>query len=85
MPTFTLDDLRQIMRACAGVDESVDLDGDIDDVAFTDLGYDSLAVLELQSQIQRRYDVPMSDDAQQYMGTPADTVGYVSGLLRTAV
>jgi|GraSoi013_1_20cm_4_1032433.scaffolds.fasta_scaffold114451_1 act minimal PKS acyl carrier protein len=81
MEVFTLDDLRQIMRDCAGVDESVDLDGDIADVEFTELGYDSLALLELASQVQRRLSVVIPDEAVQEMPTPALAVHYINTVL----
>ena len=41
MTVFTLDDLRRILRACAGEEDSVDLDADIHDATFGELGYDS--------------------------------------------
>ena len=55
MNAFTLDDLRRILRACAGEAESIDLDGDIVDIPFDELGYDSLALLELASRVEREY------------------------------
>jgi len=76
--TFTLDDLREIMRASVGVDDDVDLDSDIADVAFAELNYDSLAVLEVASQVQRRYGVPIPDEAVHEMSTPGAAVEYVN-------
>jgi acyl carrier protein len=84
MRDFTLDDLRTMMRACAGIDEQVDLDSDIADVAFDDLGYDSLALLEIQSRIQQQCGVPVPDDALEYMKTPGGTVTWVNSLILTA-
>lgn len=75
---FTLERLRELMRSCAGVEESVDLDGDIADVEFEELGYDSLAVLEVASQVQREYGVPMPDECTQYMLTPRQAVDYIN-------
>ncbi|MFD5756102.1 acyl carrier protein, partial [Streptomyces sp. NPDC127044] len=49
---FTLDDLRRILQEGAGVDEGVDLDGDILDEPFEVLGYESLALLETGSRIE---------------------------------
>jgi len=57
MTTITLDDLRRIMRESAGADESVDLDGDIAAVPFEDLGYDSLALLEMSAVVRQEFDV----------------------------
>ncbi len=81
MPAFTLNDLRQIMRRSVGVDEAVELDGDIDGTPFDDLGYDSLAVLEIQAQIQHAVGVKLPDDALEHMPTPGDTVRYVNAQL----
>jgi act minimal PKS acyl carrier protein len=59
---ITLDDLRVILAQCAGTDESANLDGDILDVAFTELGYDSLALMEAASVIQRKFGIEIPDD-----------------------
>ncbi|WP_327085927.1 acyl carrier protein [Nonomuraea sp. NBC_01738] len=86
MSTITLADLKEIMRTSIGVEEGVDLDGDIADVTFADLGYDSLAVLELISQVERRYEVPIPDEALSEMPTPAAAIDYLAALLtRTGV
>lgn len=75
---FTLDDLMEVLRASAGVTESVDLDGRIEDVSFEDLGYDSLAVLQMCTQIQNRCGVVIPDDALEEMNTPGSAVAYVN-------
>jgi minimal PKS acyl carrier protein len=75
---LTLDDLRAIMRASAGVDESVDIDGDIENIPFEDLGYDSLAILEISAQISTKYGVLIDDDAAKEMTTPQETLNYVN-------
>lgn len=79
MSEFTLDDLRRILRAGAG--DSGALDGDITDVPFTELGYDSLAMLELSSRIEREYGVPVPDDAALAMRTPAAALAFVNDRL----
>ncbi|HEX5494327.1 MAG TPA: SRPBCC family protein [Mycobacteriales bacterium] len=84
MADFTLDDLRQMMRSGSGEDESVDLGGDILDVPFTELGYDSLAVLELSSRIGRDHGIRVPDDAVQRMTTPREALAYVHELLTQA-
>ncbi|WP_026361527.1 acyl carrier protein [Amycolatopsis nigrescens] len=85
MAEFTTDDLRRIIRATVGVDDSVDLDGDILDVPFTDLGYDSLAVLEVANKIEKELAVSVPDGAVGDMETPRDTIDYVNRQLSTAV
>ena len=72
MPTVDLElaDLIHILRECAGVDEGVDLTGDILDTMFTELGYDSLALLEAASRVEREVGVKLSDDAVAAADTP---------------
>ena len=52
MRLFSSDDLKGIMRKCAGMEDSIDLNGPVLDLSYTDMGYDSLAVLEIQAQIE---------------------------------
>ncbi|MCC5581459.1 MULTISPECIES: acyl carrier protein [Microtetraspora] len=85
MPEFTMEDLKQTLRAIAGEDEQVDLDGDISDVSLADLGYDSLALLELASQVEKRYGVVIPDDAVHEMVTPRATLAYINGRLADTV
>jgi minimal PKS acyl carrier protein len=81
MDTFTIDDLRNLMRSCVGVDEGVDLDGPIEDTELADLGYDSLALAEVFSQINRRYKVSISEDAAVDLTTPGSVVRLVNETL----
>lgn len=76
--SFTIEELKGILRASAGVDEEADLDGDIADVEFGELGYDSLAVLEFARQVERRYGVSIPDSAIAEMPTPAKAVEFVN-------
>jgi len=78
---LTLADLRRIMRGCAGADESADLDGDIAQVPFADLGYDSLAVLETTSRIEKEYGVRIPDEVAADLDRPAALLEYVNGNL----
>ncbi|MEV5708030.1 acyl carrier protein [Actinoallomurus sp. NPDC052274] len=82
MAEFTIDDVRRILRECAGEAESVGSDADISDVTFEDMGYDSLALLEMASRIQQEFDVPIPDGAVEEMRTPGNVVVYVNS--RTA-
>jgi minimal PKS acyl carrier protein len=74
---FTLDDLREVMRACGGVDEGVDLESDIADISFEDLGYDSLAVLEMAAKLQNHLGVVIPDDVAEQLLTPRALADYV--------
>ena len=82
---LTIDDLKTILRAAAGVDERVNLGGDILDVEFTDLGYDSLALLETCSRIERQFGVTFNEDAVLSAKTPRDFLALVNKRLAHAV
>ncbi|WP_433260149.1 phosphopantetheine-binding protein [Actinosynnema sp. CS-041913] len=81
---FTLDDLRRVLREAAGADESVDLDGDILDTGFEALNYESLALLETCSHIEREYGVSL-DDALDADHTPRSLIDLVNARLSAAV
>ena len=65
-----LTDLITLLRECAGEEEGVDLDGDILDVPFAELGYDSLAVLQTTGRIERDFDVLLDEEAVDEAETP---------------
>jgi act minimal PKS acyl carrier protein len=77
MSTLDLDQLRTVMRQCAGVDEAMSLDGDILDVPYEHLGYDSLAVLAIGAQLEDRLGIRLPDEALQLLKTPRDTLDVV--------
>jgi act minimal PKS acyl carrier protein len=85
MAQFTLDDLKQTLRVAAGEDESVDLDGGILDVEFGELGYDSLAILETASHIERSLGVKLPEDEVGKQQTPREFVDFVNSILREKV
>lgn len=78
MAQLTLDELRTILVACAGEDDSIDLSGDILDITFEDLGYDSLALMESASRIERELGVALSDDVTEAL-TPRILLDLVNG------
>jgi act minimal PKS acyl carrier protein len=77
--TFTLDDFRQLIRVCAGQEEGVDLDGDILAVELADLGYDSLALMEVAGRVERRFAVALPEEAVASVRTPGDFLALVNG------
>ncbi|MFJ2741726.1 acyl carrier protein [Streptomyces sp. NPDC087440] len=77
--TVTLADLTRMLRESAGEEEGVDLDGDVLDTPFIDLGYDSLALLQVIGQIQREYGIAIPDDAI----VDAETPGALLALINT--
>lgn len=82
---FTLDDLRRIVREGAGADDSANLDGDILDTRFEELGYDSLALLETGSRIEREYGVKLDDATVGEVDTPAALLAVVNEALAQRV
>jgi act minimal PKS acyl carrier protein len=85
MSTFTLDHLKVIMQECSGVTEGKTLDGDILDQPLRELGYDSLALLEIASRIQRDYSLDVPDEAIDAMKNPRAILAYVNSCLPAAV
>ncbi len=81
---LTLDDLRRLLREVAGADEDVDLDGDILDTGFDQLNYDSLALLEACSRLEREYGVSL-DDALDSDHTPRSLIDLVNSRAAAAV
>jgi act minimal PKS acyl carrier protein len=65
-----LNDLKTLLRECAGEEEGVDLDGEILDVPFSELGYDSLAVLQTTGRIERDFEVLLDEEAVDEAETP---------------
>jgi act minimal PKS acyl carrier protein len=82
MRLFSSDDLTGIMRKCAGMEDTAQLDGPVLELSYEEMGYDSLAVLEIQGQIERIFGVPLGDDAIDRMPTPGRTISYVNSLLQ---
>ncbi|MEV8309150.1 acyl carrier protein [Streptomyces flavidovirens] len=78
---FTLDDLRRILLEAAGAEESVDLGGDILETRFEVLGYESLALLETGSRIEREYGIVLDDDDLGDEITPGDLIDVVNAQL----
>lgn len=76
---MTFDDLKAVMSRCTGDVE--ELTPENLGAAFTDIGYDSLAVLEIASQIQREYRLQIPDEAIEGMNSPQDVIDYVNASL----
>ncbi|GAB3206840.1 acyl carrier protein [Nocardia tengchongensis] len=84
--SMTIDELRRILVECAGGDETApELAGDIAEVEFEELGYDSLALIETASRIERDFGVKVPEDRLVEVKTPAELIGIVNGQLAGAV
>ena len=71
MSEFTLQDLVEELRACAGEAEGVDVDSvDIMDLPFLEIGYDSLALLQVTGILKRERDIQLDDDEVLGAETP---------------
>lgn len=81
---FTLDDLKRILIAGAGADETVDFDGEITDRRFEDLGYESLALLETLGRIENEFDISLDDSVLTGESTPAQLIDAVNASVRAA-
>jgi act minimal PKS acyl carrier protein len=82
---FTIDHLRQVLRAAAGEGDGVSLDSDILDVPFADLGYDSLALLETGGRIEREHGIELGDSTITDAETPRALLASVNEQLGAAV
>ncbi len=76
---FTIDDLRRFLRECSG--ETAGLDGDILDVPFEELGYDSLALLEVISRVEDEFGIRVPDEAAQHCRTPRAVLDCITPLM----
>ncbi|MFJ7423930.1 acyl carrier protein [Streptomyces uncialis] len=81
---FTLDALRTTLLEGAGTDENVDLNGDILDSSFEDLGYESLAMLETAARIEREYTIGLDEEAFAAASTPRLLIRLVNDQLTAA-
>lgn len=62
MSELTLPVLVEIFRECAGEAPDIELNReDVGDMELNDLGYDSLALLEAISRVERTYSIGMPD------------------------
>jgi minimal PKS acyl carrier protein len=77
-PNIEIQDLRRILQESAGAEQGVDLDGEILDVQFDELGYDSLALMETASRISREYGIQIDDDALSEATTPRRLLGLLN-------
>jgi act minimal PKS acyl carrier protein len=75
---MTLEELRDILLACAGAEEGVDLSGDFSDREFEDLGYDSLALLEMAATIEQTRGLKIPDAAVPDLRTPGAVLDLVN-------
>ncbi|MFC9931185.1 acyl carrier protein [Streptomyces sp. NPDC127190] len=82
MSTFTLPELIEKLRECAGDSDTYDLDtDDVTDVPFIELGYDSLALLQVTGVLDRELGIKLSDDEVIAVETPRLFLGIINDAL----
>ncbi|MEW2562484.1 acyl carrier protein [Streptomyces griseorubiginosus] len=79
--TFTLDDLKRILLEGSGAPDGTGLDGDVLDTDFADIGYDSLALLETASRVEREYGIELDETVVGDATTPRALLDAVSAHL----
>ncbi|WNM31378.1 acyl carrier protein [Streptomyces sp. Li-HN-5-11] len=70
MDELTGTQLMDIMRECSGEGEEVEAGRDPLDISFADLGYDSLALLETASRLERAYGIDLAEEDVAGARTP---------------
>ncbi|MFZ3560676.1 MULTISPECIES: NmrA family NAD(P)-binding protein [unclassified Streptomyces] len=78
MRQFTVSDLQEILRQCAG--EPTQPFDEAPDLSFEHLGYDSVALLEAHGHIERDFGVALCDDEAVDLTTPRELVDLVNAL-----
>jgi minimal PKS acyl carrier protein len=84
MNAVTIDQLVDLMRTCAGEDEETQLNGDVANRTFAELGYDSLALLETTALVKREYGVAIPDDTIGELVTPGALLDHINATLTAA-
>lgn len=83
MAELAIDDLVRLLRECGDQDESVqrELGGDIVDVPFEELGFDSLGVFNTTTRIEREFGIELHYDAVVDAETPGSLLKLVNDRL----
>ena len=72
------EEMLRIIRACGVVEAGISVDDSVLDTGFGDLGFDSVALLEITGQIEREFDVELAEDAVVPMITPRELLALVN-------
>lgn len=75
---FTVEDLKRILSEAAGGADRFKLTEDILDIGFEALGYESVALLETGSRIEREYGISLDDSALIDARTPRALLAVVN-------
>lgn len=77
MSILTAEGLKEAMRIVAD-DPDLELGDDFLDMDFGDFDFDSLAVLELVTRIQKQHGLTVPDEVMETLSVPRDLLDYVS-------
>ncbi|MGA5299721.1 acyl carrier protein [Nucisporomicrobium flavum] len=77
MSQLTIADLAELLRSTTGSGEKVTDYGAFAQTEFAELGYDSLALLEAASRLQREHGVTLSDLEISELHTPGELLALV--------
>lgn len=75
---FTAADLMRIIKVAAGEDDGLRLEEKVLDRTFEDLGYDSLAIMETASLIEREFKVILPEETVSEIETPEAFIALVN-------
>jgi acyl carrier protein len=86
MKEITLGEFIDLIETYVGGPGEEDFDGSVIDVLFEHLGYESLALLELVSQVKHQYGVDLSEDSLGDMKslTPRQVLGQINEIINSA-
>ncbi|OLR89622.1 hypothetical protein BJP25_05795 [Actinokineospora bangkokensis] len=82
---MTPTEFTEVLRAGAGGDAPAETGADFLDTTFEELGYDSLALLETLSRIERSHGVSLPDEVIGELTTPRSFLDLVNEHLRRAL
>ncbi|MGW2524606.1 phosphopantetheine-binding protein [Streptomyces sp. NPDC001617] len=85
MATFTLTDLEEYVRRGAGEDDALDLGGEHSETSFANLGYDSIAIMEIMLLVEHDLGIKLPEEQADKNATPEQFVELVNGLLGETV
>jgi len=75
---FTTEDLERILHEGTGANDTTRLGEATLDAHFDDLGYDSLALLETASRIQREFGIQLEESTLVVSLTPGELINQVN-------
>jgi act minimal PKS acyl carrier protein len=81
MNELTVPQLLEILKECAGDWEPVPMTDDVAEMELVALGYDSLAVLEAASRVERRFGIGLPEEEVYQAHTPGALVELVNSRL----